>query len=57
MNATPEYYDEIEQDFMSSIPTFEEYANAVYDITYLKLQNQAISELNNSLSRRTKTLQ
>lgn len=57
MNATPEYYDEIEQDFMSSIPTFEEYANAVYDITYLKLQNQAISELNNSLSGRTKTLQ
>lgn len=57
MNATPEYADEIEQDFLSTLPTFDEYSNAVYDITYLKLQNQAITDLNNSLSKRTKTLQ
>ena len=57
MNATPEYADEIEQDFLSTLPTFDEYSNAVYDITYLKLQNQAITDLNNSLSKRTRTLQ
>lgn len=57
MNATPEYADEIEQDFLSTLPTFDEYSNAVYDITYLKLQNQAITYLNNSLSKRTRTLQ
>lgn len=57
MNATPEYADEIEQDFLSTLPTFDEYSNAVYDITYLKLQNQAITDLNNSLSNRTRTLQ
>ena len=57
MNATPEYADEIEQDFLSTLPTFDEYSNAVYDITYLKLQNQAITDLNNSLSKRTGTLQ
>lgn len=57
MNATPEYADEIEQDSLSTLPTFDEYSNAVYDITYLKLQNQAITDLNNSLSKRTRTLQ
>lgn len=57
MNAAPEYADEIEQDFLSTLPTFDEYSNAVYDITYLKLQNQAITYLNNSLSKRTRTLQ
>ena len=57
MNATPEYADEIEQDFLSTLPTFDEYSNAVYDITYLKLQNQAITDLNNSLRKRTRTLQ
>lgn len=57
MNVTPEYADEIEQDFLSTLPTFDEYSNAVYDITYLKLQNQAITDLNNSLSKRTRTLQ
>lgn len=57
MNTTPEYADEIEQDFLSTLPTFDEYSNAVYDITYLKLQNQAITDLNNSLSKRTRTLQ
>lgn len=57
MNATPEYADEIEQDFLSTLPTFDEYSNAVYDITYLKLQKQAITDLNNSLSKRTRTLQ
>lgn len=57
MNATPEYADEIEQDFLSTLPTFDEYSNAVYDITYLKLQNQAITDLNNSLSKRIRTLQ
>lgn len=54
MNATPEYADEIEQDFLS---TFDEYSNAVYDITYLKLQNQAITDLYKALTNRTKTLQ
>lgn len=57
MNATPEYADEIEQDFLSTLPTFDEYSNAVYDITYLKLQNQAITDLYKALSNRTKTLQ
>lgn len=57
MNATPEYADEIEQDFLSTLPTFDEYSNAVYDITYLKLQNQAITDLYNALTNRTKTLQ
>ena len=57
MNATPEYADEIEQDFLSTLPTFDEYSNAVYDITYLKLQNQAITDLYKALSKRTKTLQ
>lgn len=57
MNATPEYADEIEQDFLSTLPTFDEYSNAVYDITYLKLQNQAITDLYKALTKRTKTLQ
>lgn len=57
MNATPEYADEIEQDFLSTLPTFDEYSNAVYDITYLKLQNQAITYLYKALTKRTKTLQ
>ena len=57
MNATPEYADEIEQDFLSTLPTFDEYSNAVYDITYLKLQNQAITDLYKALINRTKTLQ
>lgn len=57
MNATPEYADEIEQDFLSTLPTFDEYSNAVYDITYLKLQNQAITDLYEALTNRTKTLQ
>ena len=57
MNATPEYADEIEQDFLSTLPTFDEYSNAVYDITYLKLQNQAITDLYKDLTNRTKTLQ
>ena len=57
MNATPEYTDEIEQDFLSTLPTFDEYSNAVYDITYLKLQNQAITDLYKALTNRTKTLQ
>lgn len=57
MNATPEYADEIEQDFLSTLPTFDEYSNAVYDITYLKLQNQAITYLYKALTNRTKTLQ
>lgn len=57
MNATPEYADEIEQDFLSTLPTFDEYSNAVYDITYLKLQNQAITDLYKALANRTKTLQ
>lgn len=57
MNATPEYADEIEQDFLSTLPTFDEYSNAVYDITYLKLQNQAITDLYKALTDRTKTLQ
>lgn len=57
MNATPEYADEIKQDFLSTLPTFDEYSNAVYDITYLKLQNQAITDLYNALTNRTKTLQ
>lgn len=57
MNATPEYADEIEQDFLSTLPTFDEYSNAVYDITYLKLQNQAITGLYKALTNRTKTLQ
>lgn len=57
MNATPEYADEIEQDFLSTLPTFDEYSNAVYDITYLKLQNQAITDLYKVLTNRTKTLQ
>lgn len=57
MNATPEYADEIEQDFLSTLPTFDEYSNAVYDITYLKLQNQAITDLDKALTNRTKTLQ
>lgn len=57
MNATPEYADEIEQDFLSTLPTFDEYSNAVYDITYLKLQNQAITYLYEALTNRTKTLQ
>lgn len=57
MNATPEYADEIEQDFLSTLPTFDEYSNAVYDITYLKLQNQAIIDLYKALTNRTKTLQ
>lgn len=57
MNATPEYADEIEQDFLSTLPTFDEYSNAVYDITYLKLQNQAITNLYKALTNRTKTLQ
>ena len=48
MNATPEYAD---------LPTFDEYSNAVYDITYLKLQNQAITDLYKALTNRTKTLQ
>lgn len=57
MNATPEYADEIKQDFLSTLPTFDEYSNAVYDITYLKLQNQAITDLYKALTNRTKTLQ
>lgn len=57
MNATPEYADEIEQDFLSTLPTFDEYSNAVYDITYLKLQNQAITDLYKALTNRTETLQ
>lgn len=57
MNATPEYADEIERDFLSTLPTFDEYSNAVYDITYLKLQNQAITDLYKALTNRTKTLQ
>lgn len=57
MNVTPEYADEIEQDFLSTLPTFDEYSNAVYDITYLKLQNQAITDLYKALTNRTKTLQ
>lgn len=57
MNDTPEYADEIEQDFLSTLPTFDEYSNAVYDITYLKLQNQAITDLYKALTNRTKTLQ
>lgn len=57
MNSTPEYADEIEQDFLSTLPTFDEYSNAVYDITYLKLQNQAITDLYKALTKRTKTLQ
>lgn len=57
MNATPEYADEIEQDFLSTLPTFDAYSNAVYDITYLKLQNQAITDLYKALTNRTKTLQ
>lgn len=57
MNATPEYADEIEQDFLSTLPTFDEYSNTVYDITYLKLQNQAITNLYKALTNRTKTLQ
>lgn len=57
MNATPEYADEIEQDFLSTLPTFDEYSNAVYDITYLKLQNQAITDLYKAFTNRTKTLQ
>lgn len=57
MNATPEYADEIEQDFLSTLPTFDEYSNAVYDITYLKLQNQAVTDLYKALTNRTKTLQ
>lgn len=57
MNATPEYADEIEQDFLSTLPTFDEYSNTVYDITYLKLQNQAITYLYKALTNRTKTLQ
>ena len=57
MNATPEYADEIEQDFLSTLPTFDEYSNAVHDITYLKLQNQAITDLYKALTNRTKTLQ
>ena len=57
INATPEYADEIEQDFLSTLPTFDEYSNAVYDITYLKLQNQAITDLYKALTNRTKTLQ
>lgn len=57
MNATPEYADEIEQDFLSTLPTFDEYSNAVYDITYLKLQEQAITDLYKALTNRTKTLQ
>lgn len=57
MNATPEYADEIEQGFLSTLPTFDEYSNAVYDITYLKLQNQAITDLYKALTNRTKTLQ
>lgn len=57
MNATPEYADEIEQDFLSTLPTFDEYSNAVYNITYLKLQNQAITDLYKALTNRTKTLQ
>lgn len=57
MNATPEYADEIEQDFLSTLPTFDEYSNTVYDITYLKLQNQAITDLYKALTNRTKTLQ
>lgn len=57
MNATPEYADEIEQDFLSTLPTSDEYSNAVYDITYLKLQNQAITDLYKALTNRTKTLQ
>lgn len=57
MNATPEHADEIEQDFLSTLPTFDEYSNAVYDITYLKLQNQAITVLYKALTNRTKTLQ
>lgn len=57
MNATPEYAGEIEQDFLSTLPTFDEYSNAVYDITYLKLQNQAITDLYKALTNRTKTLQ
>ena len=57
MNTTPEYADEIEQDFLSTLPTFDEYSNAVYDITYLKLQNQAITDLYKALTNRTKTLQ
>lgn len=57
MNATPEYADEIEQDFLSTLPTLFEYSNAVYDITYLKLQNQAITDLYKALTNRTKTLQ
>lgn len=57
MYATPEYADEIEQDFLSTLPTFDEYSNAVYDITYLKLQNQAITDLYKALTNRTKTLQ
>lgn len=57
VNATPEYADEIEQDFLSTLPTFDEYSNAVYDITYLKLQNQAITDLYKALTNRTKTLQ
>lgn len=57
MNATPEYADEIEQDFLSTLPTFDEYSNTVYDITYLKLQKQAITDLYKALTNRTKTLQ
>ena len=57
MDDTPEYADEIEQDFLSTLPTFDEYSNAVYDITYLKLQNQAITDLYKALTNRTKTLQ
>lgn len=57
MNATPEYADEIEQDFLSTLPTFDEYSNTLYDITYLKLQNQAITDLYKALTNRTKTLQ
>lgn len=56
-DETPEYADEIEQDFLSTLPTFDEYSNAVYDITYLKLQNQAITDLYKALTNRTKTLQ
>lgn len=52
-----EEVEKIQQDFLSTLPTFEEYSDAVYDITYLKLQKQAITELNDAITKRTKTLQ
>lgn len=56
LNATPEYAEEIEQEFQSSLVSFEQYSRAMYDLSYAKLQYDTLTKLNDNLSKRKKTL-